>query len=271
MNQTPANVMFSHRARDLLAPALRASAIGAAIIIVGLFSSSADAFRPSARWLVQKAMARHIKRNLKSLRADFDVVRYDVESHPRGYQTTRVDLYVAPNQLRRETELDGGMLLEIQDGKRSVRDIPGKGRSKGKARPTLWDMWFTSGPPLEAPAAQKRLTAAMTALGVDVDTVSYSRFDSRVNYVIGSKPWEPGKAQVWLDKESLNLSRVVWFSGADKKVKNEMRLLGWGSSAGGEWLPEVLERYRGGELVERATLTNVERNKPVDKAAVASE
>ena len=127
-------------------------------------------------------------------------------------------------------------------------------------------MWFTAGPPLEAAKAQGRISAAMTALGVDIDTVSYSRFDSRVNYLIGSKPWEKDKPQVWLDKETLNLSRVVWFSAGEKKVRHEVRFLGWGSSVGGEWLPEVLERYADNKLIERATLTDVERNKPVDKA-----
>ena len=254
---------------------MRGLGAGALALTSGVtwWAGEASAFIPSARWLLQTALAQHIERNLKTLKATYAVERYDVPSHPKGYSTTRTEIYAAPDRLRRETAMESGTLLEVQNGKQSLVDMPGQGKKKSKTRLNIWDAWFTAGPPLDPVQARTRVVKAAERIGIDIDTVSYSRFDGRVNYLIGSKPWGEQKPQLWLEKDRLLLTRVVWFTPSaegDKKVRREIRFLGWGSATGAEWLPEAVERYKGEKLLERSMLRDVQRNEPVDSALFLS-
>ncbi len=241
------------------------------VVVAGtmLLGTAATAFAPTPRWLIRRALWLQLERNIESLTATFDLMRYDIDGYPRGFRTTQRLTVVAPDKLRRETDLPDGALVEVQNGAKALLEVPKKGVQLQKARPTVWEQWITAGKPLDAPAAGDRVVKGFEQLGIDVEQVSFSRFDGRVCYVIGAKPWEKDKPQAWLDKETLHLTRLIWV-GTDKQ-RQEQRFIGWGSAEGGAWLPKSIERYRGDTLIERATLRDVERNQAVDRARFVIE
>lgn len=80
--------------------------------------------------------------------------------------------------------------------------------------------------------------AALGRRGVALTEASLGRVDGRVAWVLGGRPRD-GRALAFVDKESSQPLRLLSADGTD------VRLLGWGSSAGGDAFPrsvEVLER-----------------------------
>ncbi|MCC7380360.1 MAG: hypothetical protein IT384_00915 [Deltaproteobacteria bacterium] len=105
----------------------------------------------------------------------------------------------------------------------------------------------------------------LDAYGIDADTVSLARLDGQVAYVIGAKPWEPTKPQVWIDKSFRVPVRLIEVDPKTKEV-TDTRLLGFGSATTGEWWPRQIEIWKNGQLIETTTYTEVKVNEPVDPA-----
>lgn len=110
--------------------------------------------------------------------------------------------------------------------------------------------------------------ALLDAYGIDPDTVSLSRLDRTIAYVIGAKPWEPEKPQLWIDKSYRVPVRLIDVDAKTGEV-TDTRYIGYGAAQTGEWWPRKIEVYRGGQLVEVTTYTDVEVNEPLDKALFA--
>lgn len=80
--------------------------------------------------------------------------------------------------------------------------------------------------------------ASLGRRGVALTDASLGRFDGRLAYVLGGRARD-ARALAFVDKETFQPVRLVAADGAD------VRLLGWGSPAGGDAFPraiEVLER-----------------------------
>jgi hypothetical protein len=105
----------------------------------------------------------------------------------------------------------------------------------------------------------------ISGYGIDGDVVSLSRLDDQIAYVIGAKPWELNKPQLWIDKNFRVPVRLIEVDSATKEVR-DTRLLGFGSAMTGEWWPRQVQSYKNGELVETLTYTEVKVNEPVDPA-----
>lgn len=99
-------------------------------------------------------------------------------------------------------------------------------------------------------------------LGIDDSVVTMARLEKRIAYVIGAKPWEPNKPQLWVDKE---LDVPIRLVTVDKKsgAITDTRYLGVGSAVTGEWFPERIEVWRDGKLVESTTYVSVRLNEDV--------
>lgn len=110
--------------------------------------------------------------------------------------------------------------------------------------------------------------ALLEAYGIDTDVVSLSRLDRTVAYVIGAKPWEPAKPQLWIDKSYRVPLRLIV---VDPKTGDttDTRYIGYGAAQTGEWWPRKIEVYKNGQLVETTTYTDVEVNEPLDKGLFA--
>lgn len=108
----------------------------------------------------------------------------------------------------------------------------------------------------------KRALAFLKKLGIDPEQVSMGRFDGRTAYVIGAKPWEANKPQLWLDKDLRVPLRLVYLDGATVR---ERRLTGYGTEVVDQFLPRVIETLDNGKVVERIEITRIDVNAAVDR------
>lgn len=241
------------------------------VVALGLFASApALAYRPPARVLLQKAMERQIARATRSTRVEADVQLFDSTGAPYGLPVVERTLFQAPGGLRRETDVPEGTRVEIRADDKMLVKTPGQPDKSQRAPVDLLFDQVTTAPPLDESQGVERLLRDLRTLGVNPEVVSFARFDGRVSYLIGSKPWELDKPQVWLDKDLLLLTRVVMVQKAkDGKVtRTDIRYLGWGSAVGGNWYPASIEVYQDDKLVKRSLTRNVEKNVPVDATAM---
>jgi hypothetical protein len=110
----------------------------------------------------------------------------------------------------------------------------------------------------------RRGMSLLQAYGIDDNQVSLSRLGHSVAYVIGAKPWDSTKPQLWIDK---NLRLPVRLIEVDAKTKavTDTRFLDYSSGQTGEWYPRRIEIWRDNTLVESTTYTNARVNEPLDE------
>lgn len=113
------------------------------------------------------------------------------------------------------------------------------------------------------PGGQRGL-AFCTKHGIDVDVVSLGRQDGDPVYIIGAKPWEPNRPQLWIHKD---LRVPVRWIRVDKQtsIVTEVRLRGFGDELTSEWYPHRVERWENGLLTETVTYQQVKLNQKLDK------
>lgn len=234
--------------------------LGAAVLGPG-FARRAAAFRPSARWILQHAASAQLERAVKTLRVVQETTFFDVPEAPRGLRAAERTWLRAPDGLRHEVELSQGLrVVLVSDKRRKVQD-PAEGRPGVRALPAFALHFLAGGAPQSATSLAERLVRDLQAMGVDLDEVHHGRFDGRIAYVIGARPWETDKSQVWIDKDEHLVLRVVSrASTAPASGGEEVRLQGYGSPEGGGWFPRVVEHWRGGTLLQRSITRDVEVN-----------
>ncbi len=113
----------------------------------------------------------------------------------------------------------------------------------------------------------KRGLAFCERLKIDTSVVSLSRLDKRVAFVIGAKPWETNKPQLWIDKRLRVPVRLIRVDGSGNVI--DQQLHGFGSPVTGEWYPRHYEVYENGTLKSRVTYDQVEVNVPVEPALLS--
>jgi len=235
---------------------LAAVVVGAAA--VALAAAPALAFRPSVQWVLGKVEEKSKARATTSLKVDAATTTWDLAGRPVIEGVAERVWLQAPGKLRRELDVDGGAIVEVRADGKLVTRAPGKPDSSQKqGLDVLADMMTIQG---DADMSGK-LLASIKALGVNPEVVSFARFDGRVAYLIGSKPWEADKPQLWLDKDLLVPLRLVTFiKDGGQAVRIDLRYLGWGSPVGGAWYPQTVEIWRNDALVRRTVTENLERN-----------
>lgn len=119
--------------------------------------------------------------------------------------------------------------------------------------------------------AGTRMLEAIEAVGIDSNVVTLGRYPGGVAYVVGARPWENDRPQLWIDKTSVQPVRILWPVATDGKAgarakaagptdrpgagMHELRLLNY---VGG--LPRKLEEYEDGRLLRRSEVTRVTLN-----------
>lgn len=244
----------------------------ALLVVLGFLAPEALAFRPSSRWLLDQAARLQLERKVRTLKVEQEAVVYDLETAPKGFVAQERTWFFAPARMRNELELPGGVRTLVITPKQQLLKEPGKPDRVLKKSPSVFVRFLGGGPPLERAELADQLLDDLKKMHVDLDLVSYGRFDGRVAYVIGAKPYETDKPQIWLDKDALLLLRVIEVepgAGEKRKLRREIRLLGYGSPEGGNWYPKVIERWENDTLVQRSVTRAVERNEPLDEALFA--
>lgn len=112
-------------------------------------------------------------------------------------------------------------------------------------------------------SGSERGSAFLRAYGIDAEIVSLARLEERVVYVIGAKPWESEKPQLWIDKEYSVPTRLITIDKSTG-VTSDLRLLEYGSASTGEWYPRRIELWRAGKLIESTVYKSARLNEPVD-------
>lgn len=187
-------------------------AAGVLLLAAALASTTAWAFRPSGRWLVDQAMGAQLARNVSTLQVDQELTLYGRPGAPKGLVIDASLVTAAPDGLRYSYEVSEGPYLEVWNKTRSLVRIPGQGEQNKKARPDPFVLFFTTGAPVERKDAADRFAEALERNKVDLDVVTFTRFDGRVNYLVGCKPWEiEEKPSVFFDKDTLLLTRIISF------------------------------------------------------------
>ncbi len=232
-----------------------------------LVAPAAKAFRPSTRWIVDQAVKYRLAQGINALEVKAEVDRFDIEGQPPQNGQGRV-LLLQPNSFRMETPRDGDVDVKIVTRSKTATKV-GASVNKQKTRRDVLVNFMTIGSSIDRRSATDRLMAALKTMGVDSDVVSYSRFDGRVAYVIGSKSFETDKPQVWFDKDTLQLLRVVSFAtGADgKKHRVDVQLTGYDSPEAGNWWPKRMTIFKDGELSQKWVTRRAEKRKTVEEGA----
>ncbi len=245
----------------------------AVLAVTSLMAVPALAFRPSTKWVMDKVFDKAIGREVKSVKVDATVTVYGDDGRQKGDDLAEHVWLLSGSTpqggsfQRRETDgVDGAPFVEIRaDNKAIVRAGAAPDKTAKAGVDVLADV-MAAAPPVDAGFAADRLIGAFKGLGVNVEVVSYARFDGRVAYLIGSKPWETDKPQVWIEKDTYLPMRLVTFQkqpdGSTQKL--DLRYLGWGSPVGGAWYPQTVEVWKADKLVRRSATQNVERNVAVD-------
>lgn len=243
-----------------------ALALGPALALL-LAADAASAFRPTTRWILDQAAERQLKREVRTLEVTQETTLFGLPTAPRGLTVKKRTWLLAPLSLREELELPEGAEVRVRTAKKALLLRPGQKEVVRRAAPDLVADFLAGGAPLDRRELGEQMLKDLKRLKVDTDVVSYARFDGRVTYLIGSKPWEQDKPQVWIDKDTLQLVRVVLVEKqGDKVVREETRLLGYGSPEGGSWFPKVIEEWRGDQLVRRSLTRSVQKNEALERS-----
>lgn len=231
-----------------------------------LGAARAEAYRPPARLLLQKAMDRQAERGTKTVKVDAETQLFDAAGSARGPAFVERLMLQAPGSMRRESDLPDGTRVELRVDDKQLVKQPGQPDKSGKAAADLLFDFVNGAPPLDPDRAMERVLRDMKALGINPEVVSFARFDGRISYLIGSKPWEKDKPQLWLDKDTLLVTRVVMVQKGEGGAvqRTDVRYLGWGSPIGGVWFPASIEVWVDDKLVRRTLVENVDRNLAFD-------
>lgn len=245
---------------------LRAVACALLVVCATLSAAPANAYRPPARLLLQKAMERQAERGTKTLKVDAETQLFDAAGSARGPAFVERLMFQAAASMRRESDLADGTRVEVRVDDKQLVKQPGQPDKSSKAAADLLFDFVNAAPPLDPDRAVERVLKDMKALGVSPEVVSFARFDGRIAYLIGSKPWEKDKPQLWLDKDTLLVTRVLMVQKVEGGAlqRTDVRYLGWGSPIGGVWFPASVEVWVDDKLVRRTLVENVDRNVSFD-------
>lgn len=158
---------------------------------------------------------------------------------------------------RREIKLEQGSVVELIRGGTRWLYRPGEPQPKPERVPLPHplDVFVVSGTEADA-------EALIRAYDIDPKQVSLGRFEKRVVYIIGAKPWETDKPQLWIDKEMMVPVRTI---GKDAKGQLvEYRTLGFESAETSEWYPQRVEHWENGKLMETVSYRRVEHDPKVE-------
>ncbi|RMG10753.1 MAG: hypothetical protein D6729_19055 [Deltaproteobacteria bacterium] len=160
-----------------------------------------------------------------------------------------------------DLELNGRCRLEIISGPfEGAHAVYARGRIVRPEASDLADLALLEALACPLVALRDGAAAAVDRLlrthGVDLEYTGLSRLNRRPAYLIGARPWEHDRPQLWLDKEQLQ--PVKWVAEVDGRL-GEVRLLGYSDPATGSLHPRTLELWLDGRLRLRFVAERLEQ------------
>lgn len=218
--------------------------------LVALFATPALAFILPTDAIISSMIKRRAQLVFKTLA---------LHGHYRTADAPERDVYEVLNHKARRREIKSGDSTVVELVRGSSKWVYRSGEPQPKAEkialPELLDVLIVSG-------SESETEKMLRAWDIDTKEVSLGRFEKRIAYVIGAKPWESNKPQLWVDKELMAPLRII---GRDAKGRLiELRTLGFESAQTNEWYPQRVERLEDGKLVESLSFQKVELDPEID-------
>jgi outer membrane lipoprotein-sorting protein len=162
---------------------------------------------------------------------------------------------------RLERKTDKETVVQLTRGDRSWTYRPGE--TPQQDAPTAVDLLLQMSLSQSVDPGGARGLKFLASYGIDRTVVSLTWEDERVAYVIGAKPWEPTKPQLWVDKELMVPIRWILVD-AQSGVVTDIQLRGFGSPITSEWYPREIRVLQDGKQIAKTVYDKVQLNQPLD-------
>ena len=231
--------------------------LAAAMIAVATTSAStAHGYLESAEGILAAVAARRAQLSFTTLVAEGYAPGHESASDPVEVWTA----LVANRALR--TERRGAEQTEVLLIRGPQRFTFTQGASAASAERVRADPVFELLGTTQPDPGGQRGRSLLERMGIDVQVVSLNRFEGRPAYVVGARPGQMDRAQLWIDKE-LEVP-VRWLMDEGGQLV-EVRLTGYHLPTTGPWFPERIEIRSGREIRDVVVYQRVRLNPPVDK------
>jgi hypothetical protein len=232
-----------------------------AMIALGLFfflnASPSLAFLPSVNWIMNRTVALYLQSPVKSIRVGLE-----------GYDITEASQKLARSE-RVYFKRGYNFRREASQGEKSIVEIMGKGNVVSRVSdfpaevfPEFMQLYYTLHEPDKGPKGSAVLLAALERTGVDTSVISINRQDAAIVWVIGAKPWEPNKTQVWLTKDYFRPVKIILNNGRDVL---DWRFMGEQRFDDLPFLFSGLELRWNGRLLRKLDVTEFKMNQKLSK------
>lgn len=215
-------------------------------LVMVLVGGVALAYVPPSSFLMNKLAAQRSRAGLNRLTVTMQCQEGSVAVHEERW------FFKIPGHVRRERSPES---VEICDrGKCWIKTQ----KEKPSQRPEwayLSYLFFVEG---NVPGS--RYTELLESLKINTGRDTIARFHGRVAIVLGAKEWERDRPQFWLDKDTFLPLRLMV---KENQALVEILWIDWGSRAGGDWFPSVIEVRSDGKIQERCETIKVEAQSPV--------
>ncbi len=159
--------------------------------------------------------------------------------------------YIYPDKFRSDIVTDNASRVSILSGDESLTIVNGNVQDHHET----WDDYYKD---ILLYRVRTMIQDRLSFLGVDVESSSYSRFEGKIYYVIGTLYSDFHVPQIWIDKETLLPARFIQdFSTSKCEICfNEIRYLAW-KKFNNIWIPMSVEFIQGMRVVKRIDVTDV--------------
>lgn len=167
---------------------------------------------------------------------------------------------LTPGRHRTEHRRADGVEVYFAEGARAYRKGPTTG-DQTKVGATETDVLLRLLARSQPDPSASGILGWLRALKVDTRTISLDRLNGQVAYVIGARPGDLRRPQLWIDKALLVPVRLIW-QGPDGLA--DLKLLDYRDPIADGFLPARIEYREGGAPKFSTEFHRVEVNAPVD-------
>ena len=234
--------------------------IGALSITLGgiaLVANTAGAYLLPAGFLIHQMADRRVKTEVRDC-----VVQLTAEVEGQNDPVEERIYVKSPERIRIERDLGETEWVSVErEGKRAEGKSDALKVSQAPSTELLAALLMPRG--RDADEMSARTVGTLQAAGIDTKVVGitiYGKDARETAYVIGAKPHETDKPQIWLDTNTFLPVRLISFvSEGGKQVRYESRFFDYATGSG-DFFPRVIENYKAGKLVRRAEVSDVKVN-----------
>lgn len=236
---TYALVFFGKRAERFLSPKTAA----AVLVLWVLQPHAAWAHIPPGTFIIAKVADKRAALNVNE-------VELTLQTEKANGEQGDEHLYLKRGGKLRWVHDDESVTVE-RDDRRVEISASGQTSNEAIIAEPLTDFLFPRA--LSPESAKAELITFCQHVGIDLSVSSLARMGTRVAYVLGAKPGEKDRPQIWIDKEWFQPIRVIFKDTYHGKTGVwDLQWREYNSREAGEAVPHIIERRFDGQLVSRS-------------------